>query len=1025
MHRQVKKILPIEYFIAINYSALTCTFTIVSIFNKIITQIVFALFSIAAISQTTKRVHINLFNSSNGLSKQIIKGIAEDKNGFIWLLSDHQLQWFDGSAFHQVPFGTGIHQIPGSLFSDIHQGIDKDIWVFYNNGYSIYNPKTFTFKHYLIPNQKSNLQERVFITPSKKEIILFSNGLYRVINTVTKKTVKLIRTKSYALGEASISSDNQWSFFTEDESGRMIEDINTKNKIPLPNPEKTHYFLYKRINDTIVVYFSEKHFLAYNIKSKSIVKKSLYPFGYGMKAFVKNKDIINKNNQSLLIIMENEIWEFNKQALSFSNKLVGLNGSGTLNQGYYNSIFLDSKGILWASTTLNGLHKIVFQKHPIKLYASPNESENFIKCFFPDKKNNTIICGTFGSGLIIYDTIGNILKRYPLKTKDAKTGTIISAVIELSELKCLVMLYGRNDYYLLDRKNLTLQKTKIIYKSKDIEKEKPNYYSIPFRVNNKEYFYDLGAIKLSIKYTNGKVIFKKRKNKISNYTINQYPIYTKYTSQVELSGSAFIQKCLQNIGLIETSLVYIDKREKTWILGTSYGLYEFTNQSSLLKSYTTKNGLANDYIYAGIIDNQSNIWCSHDKGISKIDSNGVILNFSKLDGLQDDEYNYGAIAKTIDGELYFGGINGLNAFYPEQLNNNQENTNLLITKISSNEESIPEDTAFWNLDTLQFKHSNNRIKIQVSAIGNNVAQGYNFQYKLKGLDKEWKNLKNNREINLALTPGSYIVEIASGRFFNKQAKSQKRIYIKVLPPIYLTWWFLSMAGIIFVGSIWYAAKYLTARKYRQKIQAIKIQEQLEFERQRISRDLHDNMGAYTSALMANVDKLKYNQGNNNELNKIQDNAEHIMNSLRETIWVLNNKEIYIADFSDQFKTYCFNVLKNFEDIEFESFENIKNNYSLNASDAININKILQEAIQNIIKHSKANKIIFSIESDSTLVIAIKDNGIGFETDKKYVGNGLENIEWRAREAGLQIEILSNKKKGTKLTLTKNMLPKEY
>jgi ligand-binding sensor domain-containing protein len=147
MHRLVEKILPKEYFKGFNYSTLTCTFTIVSILNKIIAQIFFLLITTVVNSQTTERIRFNLFNNTNGLSKQIIKGITEDRNGFIWLLSDHQLQWFDGSSFHQVPFGTGIHQLPGSLFSEIHQGVDKDIWIFYNNGYSIYDPKTFTFKH--------------------------------------------------------------------------------------------------------------------------------------------------------------------------------------------------------------------------------------------------------------------------------------------------------------------------------------------------------------------------------------------------------------------------------------------------------------------------------------------------------------------------------------------------------------------------------------------------------------------------------------------------------------------------------------------------------------------------------------------------------------------------------------------------------------------------------------------------------------------------------------------------------------
>ncbi|MDP1973806.1 MAG: hypothetical protein Q8J87_12575, partial [Sediminibacterium sp.] len=57
-------------------------------------------------AQSTQRVKFNVFKSSDGLSKQVIKGISEDENGFIWLLSDHQLQWFDGSNFHTVPFGN-------------------------------------------------------------------------------------------------------------------------------------------------------------------------------------------------------------------------------------------------------------------------------------------------------------------------------------------------------------------------------------------------------------------------------------------------------------------------------------------------------------------------------------------------------------------------------------------------------------------------------------------------------------------------------------------------------------------------------------------------------------------------------------------------------------------------------------------------------------------------------------------------------------------------------------------------------
>ena len=205
------------------------------------------------------------------------------------------------------------------------------------------------------------------------------------------------------------------------------------------------------------------------------------------------------------------------------------------------------------------------------------------------------------------------------------------------------------------------------------------------------------------------------------------------------------------------------------------------------------------------------------------------------------------------------------------------------------------------------------------------------------------------------------------------------------------------------------------------MQSLAMLEQLEKERQRISRDLHDNMGAYTSALMANVDKLKTIQGEHTELNKIQSNAEQILNSLRETIWVLNNKETTVSDFSDGFKTYCFNVLKNFEEISFESDEEIENNCVLSASSAIHLNKLLQEIVQNIIKHSQSRLIYYQIICNQHLIISIRDNGIGFDPNKKYTGNGLENMEWRAAEAGASLKIESKKKSGTKITIQKQML----
>lgn len=203
----------------------------------------------------------------------------------------------------------------------------------------------------------------------------------------------------------------------------------------------------------------------------------------------------------------------------------------------------------------------------------------------------------------------------------------------------------------------------------------------------------------------------------------------------------------------------------------------------------------------------------------------------------------------------------------------------------------------------------------------------------------------------------------------------------------------------------------------QKLAKEKVFKAEENERQRISRDLHDNMGAYTTALLLNVQKLKEQNVPGQLISKMEDNAQQILSSLRETIWMLNNKEICVSDLSDAFKNYTFKLLQNFESIEFDAQENIDNNKILPAVKAIHIYKILQECFQNIIKHATAKSVYFNVQSNEKLVITIADNGTGFNSYQKSWGNGLENMQWRAKEAGFNLSIFSETKKGTRIILS--------
>ncbi len=193
----------------------------------------------------------------------------------------------------------------------------------------------------------------------------------------------------------------------------------------------------------------------------------------------------------------------------------------------------------------------------------------------------------------------------------------------------------------------------------------------------------------------------------------------------------------------------------------------------------------------------------------------------------------------------------------------------------------------------------------------------------------------------------------------------------------------------------------------------------ENERKRIASDLHDNMGAYASAILANVDELlAYNMPNNGVLENMKRNAAEIMLNLRDTIWVLNKEEISITAISDRFKSYAHKIGRSYDSISIEVKETIDNDISLSPERALNMLRIMQEAFHNAIKHSQCTSIVIEIISDENLAIKIMDNGIGLDTvSSENKGNGLQYMKLRANANNWHLSIERMSPEGTMLALT--------
>lgn len=457
-----------------------------------------------------------------------------------------------------------------------------------------------------------------------------------------------------------------------------------------------------------------------------------------------------------------------------------------------------------------------------------------------------------------------------------------------------------------------------------------------------------------------------------------------------------------------------DAQGRLWI-GTESGIAVW-KEGRVERMLTTESGLPNNHVYALLADGAGRMWGSTNGGLFAIATGDFSVRaFTGGEGLQGAEFNLGAAAKDARGRLYFGGMNGVNIVEPAVALRHDAVSPVTITRVAGADTIYHTYPGPASPSALRLPHDRASLTISFTSPQLEAAGPLRFEYRLRDEDSVWTDNGTRRELQLFLAPGSYRVEVR----VRGNPATVAGFSVEVAPPFYRTWWFISLlivgGSAVVITAILRAAR----RRYEGRLQAFETARRIQWEKERISRELHDELGARAALLAHNVSMLKRTEGTESIIplaDRVQEATSDMLTALRETVWTLKQESVTLESLWLRYKNFIAKLDATYAEIHFSVEEEPLPDQPLDYGRALNLLRILQEAVMNAVKHSGGTRIAVGARlSASHAFFSVRDNGRGFNAEsakEKGEGNGLHNMAYRAAEAGLVLSIRPDESGGS-------------
>ncbi len=493
-----------------------------------------------------------------------------------------------------------------------------------------------------------------------------------------------------------------------------------------------------------------------------------------------------------------------------------------------------------------------------------------------------------------------------------------------------------------------------------------------------------------------------------------------------------------------------------WIASAGRGLF-WINRNGRASRIVAEQGLYDNYLSQVIADDHGWLWFGSDHGIFKAQQQALeavaegratavqCIHYGQSAGLPPLEAGFGrwpAVLRSRDGLLWMPMKTGLAVIDPCDETEERSTPPLYLTQVVVDGEvaaeygrivpaKAPMDlSTLGNLLRLPPKHY--RLEFDYTAIDFSDPENVNFRYGLEGFEKGWHDAGTRRTADFSRLPaGDYRFQVQA-RIGDGPWSPSVAMPISVSPFLWQTWWFRLTVLLLFTGALIGIVRYISFQRLRHRLQMLERQAALDRERARIARDIHDDLGGSLTqiALLSGLGRRDRADSKKVDeyIERISATTHRVIQVLDEVVWAVNPRHDNVRDLLRYIGQFA---------VDFLSSAGIKCRLDLpeqippwpvSADVRHHLFMVSKEALNNIVQHARAGEVRLSATvAEGLVTLTIEDDGQGFGLrSRDAFADGLGNMRQRMQEAGGHCEIESVPGKGTRATfrvdVNRNRLP---